>query len=109
VSQLHEILARCKCGVYLTVNQHRDNYESATDYLKSRASYSDECADTPADIVAKMIETDTIIELQFYPDTSIGCYILFHHDLDAAICEGVRILAEHDRTRARPLAGASTP
>ena len=32
-----------------------------------------------------MIETDTIVVLQFYPDTPIGSYSIWHHDLDAAL------------------------
>lgn len=34
-----------------------------------------------------MIETNTIVELQFYPDTPIGFYRVYYCDLDAALDE----------------------
>jgi hypothetical protein len=88
MDKLKELLARCKCGVFLTVNEHRDYYETATERLDELASM--ECPpEYTDDVRQKMIETDTIIELQFYPNTPIGSYRVVHHDLDAALDEAL--------------------
>lgn len=88
MDKLKQLLARCKCGVFLTVNEHRDYYQSATERLDELACM--ECPPEYTDEVrAKMIETNTIIELQFYPDTPIGSYTVLHYDLDSALDEAL--------------------
>ena len=84
MDKLKTLLARCKCGLFLTVNEHRDSYDSAEETLDDARGY--ECPPNISDDVrAVMIETDTIIRLQFYPDTPISSYEVWHHDLDAAL------------------------
>jgi hypothetical protein len=90
-NKLAQLLTHCKCGVYLTVNVHRDYYQSAEDRLSDL-----DCLECPprldSDIRNKIIETDTLIELQFYPDTPIGSYSIYHYDLDAALDKALNIL-----------------
>jgi hypothetical protein len=82
--KLKDLLARCKCGVFLTVNQHRDYYETAKKTLDEAQGH--ECPPEIEDDVRRvMIETDTIIRIQFYPRTPISSYEIWHHDLDAAL------------------------
>jgi hypothetical protein len=81
MDKLKELMRRCKCGVYVTVNLHRDNYETAEQALTDRI----DGRVVEAAIRAKMIETDTIIEVQFYPETPISFYWVMHYDLDAAL------------------------
>jgi hypothetical protein len=84
MNKLQQLLSRCKGGVYLIVNEHRDCYTSAEDQLKEIDLM--ECPPDIDDAVrAKIIETNTIIDLQFYPDTPIGSYSIIHHDLDTAL------------------------
>ena len=84
MKKLKELLARCRCGVYLTVNEHRDSYQTAAQVISDAAGF--ECPPhIHPDVKARMIETDTIVVLQFYPDTPIGSYSIWHHDLDAAL------------------------
>lgn len=91
MNKLKQLLARCKCGVFLTVNEHRDYYMSVIDRLEELA-----CRECPPqyteEVKAKMIETDTIIDLQFYPDTPIGSYSIYHYDLDLALEEALACL-----------------
>ena len=79
------LLARCKCGVFLTVNEHRDYYESAKHRLDDYYGSMKCPVDVPADMRQRMIETDTIIDLQFYPATPIGSYQILDCDLDSAL------------------------
>jgi len=89
--KLKEILNRCKCGIHLAVNEHRNYYLTAGQRLEEL--YTLECPPKIDDNVKKtMIETDTIIELQFYPDTPVGSYSVYHHDLDMALDEALECL-----------------
>jgi hypothetical protein len=44
------------------------------------------------EIANKMIEHNTIIDLQFYPNTPIGFYSIYHYDLEMALDEALEIL-----------------
>ena len=80
------LLERCKCGVYLTVNEHRGYYLTAEEEL-SETEY-----DIEHEVRSKMIDTDTIVNLHFYPDTPIGFYEINHYDVNAAIDKALSIL-----------------
>lgn len=93
VDKLKVLMAHCKCGVYLTVNEHRDYYNTAAQALEEAKQYECPPKINP-DIESKMIEMNTIIRLQFYPCTPIGSYDIWHHDLDSALDEALQILTE---------------
>jgi len=91
--KLKQLLAGCKCGVFLTVNEHRDYYETAEESLDE--ARGNECPPEIADDVrAQMIATNTIVRLQFFPHTPIGSYEIWHHDLDAALTEALACLEQ---------------
>lgn len=89
--KLKKIFGRCKCGVYLTVNQHRDYYQTAEQKLKE-LDMLDATSDIDPEVRRIMIETNTIVDLQFYPDTPVGSYSVYHYDVDAAINEALKCL-----------------
>lgn len=80
---LGEILKRCKCGIHITVNEHRDYYESVEQHLENLESFGD--LEIPPDVRQKMIGLNTVVQVQFYPDTPIGFYRIFHYDLPTAL------------------------
>ncbi len=84
MDKLKRIMELCKCGVHLTVNQHRDYYQTVDDFLHERNSFGDG-EDIPPDVWAECVRTDTIIDLQVYPHTPIGSYNVYHYDLDTAL------------------------
>jgi hypothetical protein len=86
MDKLKMLMERCKCGVHLTVNDHRNVYETAEQALENLPEFVQEIA---PEVRAKIIETDTLIDLHFYPDTPIGFYKVLHHDLDAALDEAL--------------------
>ena len=91
MDKLKELLSRCKCGVFVVVNEHRDYYQSAEQRLEELSLF--ECPSVITDEVrAKMVELDTIIDVQFYPDTPISSYSIYHYDLDAALDEALACL-----------------
>lgn len=86
MEKLQRLIARCKAGVYLTVNEHRDNYQNTEQYLAGLAKY--ECPpQIRAEVRAGILRTDTSVDLVAYPDTPIGSYQIIHYDLDAALTE----------------------
>lgn len=91
MDKLNELLKRCKCGVYLTVNAHRDYYRTAAQTLDELSKQEDP-PEIPDDVRQKMIESNTIIDLQFYPNTPVSFYVIYHHDLNAALDEALAIL-----------------
>lgn len=86
------ILARCKCSVTLTVNDHRNVYLSVADKIKEENDI--EAGVIPPDLAARMITAGTIVELQFYPDTAIGFYRVYGASLDEVLTKAVEVLKE---------------
>jgi len=84
MEKLNELIKLCKCGIYLNINTHRDEYKTVEEYFESPI-YKEDLDDMPAELFNKMKELDTIIELQFYPTTPVGFYKIYHYDLETAI------------------------
>jgi len=98
VDKLKELISMCKCGVFLTINEHRDYYQTAAETIKEILEHEhiDE-EDLPRDIQEKMIETDTIINVHVYPDTPIGFYDIYDYDLDRAIDRALQAVKEEHK------------
>ena len=91
MEKLSILLNRCKCGVYLTVNEHRDDYCSVEQWLNDKNDR--ECPpDIDQEMRQKMILTNTVICCQFYPDTPIGSYEVYHYDLNQCLEESLACL-----------------
>ena len=84
--RLTALTARCRASVTVSMNPHRDYYETPEVYIKGRDG------EVSSDELSEMVRTDTLIELQFYPDTPIGFFLLFGLDLDALLDEALEIL-----------------
>ena len=63
MDKLKELLSKCKCGVYLSVNEHKDNYLTTPQRLEEIEEYIDS-SEIPDDVREKIIETDTLIEIE---------------------------------------------
>ena len=89
MDKLKELLKCCKCGVFITGNEHRNYYITAETRLKELMEM--ECPpELTDDVRQKMIEMDTIINVQFYPNTPIGNYDIYHYDIDTALDEALK-------------------
>jgi hypothetical protein len=88
MDKLSQILSLCKCSVYLTIDEHKSYYESVEEFLTGRNSVNE----VDSEVLKKMIELDKVIDLQFYPNTPVGCYRLLHYDLDMCLYEGLKCL-----------------
>lgn len=97
---LEDIIKECECGVYLTVNSHKDYYMSVSDKIKEindidfgnnghHENYEPEI-DEP--LTKRMIDENCIYELQFYPRTPIGFHRVYGTSLDEVIGKASEIL-----------------
>lgn len=89
MSGLKKILERCKCGVFLTVNEHKDYYQTTAERIAELRDNDEEISDEAASL---MLSADKIVELQFYPDTPIGFYKVISHDFDDAVSKALKCL-----------------
>lgn len=80
MKRLKKLIDKSKCGVIITVNEHRNYYETIEENVSD-----DDRKEIDIDIWNKMIEMDTCVRLQFYPDTPIGFYLIHHYDVEKAI------------------------
>ncbi len=96
MSLLTELIARCKCGVHLHVNDHLDIYQTVEDavYELEEMGFV-----TDPDMRAKIIETGMLIDLQFYPHTPVGFYKVIHYDIEAALQEAIDCLNKEGLSR----------
>jgi hypothetical protein len=70
-----------KCGLYLQHNEHKDNYQSAEDWIEESDHYKNyEWKDDESK--RRAIEADEIWTLQWYPDTPIGFHSVAAPTLD---------------------------
>jgi hypothetical protein len=79
------LIEKCKYSVSLTVNSHRDNYESVEEWFNSNPIQEDFKTDIEPEVYEKMKELDTIVELQIYPTSAVGFYLIFHYNLELAL------------------------
>jgi hypothetical protein len=79
MQKLNLLKNKCKASISLLINPHRDYYESVIDYINGDKE------DIPNDVFSEMVKQDTVIHLQFYPDTPIGSYSVYHYDLEKAV------------------------
>jgi hypothetical protein len=92
MNDFKKIVARCKGSISLTVNEHKDCYDTVKDHIEDLSRCGD--LDISEEVYRKMISQDSCVCLHFYPDTPIGFYRIFHYDLDEALRLGVEALNE---------------
>ena len=95
MEKLSQLIALCKGSVTLTVNDHKDNYQTVEEFISHQFEVSTLQEDEmPLDVYREMIKRDTVIHLQFYPDTPIGFYEVYGYDLDMVLDHALAILVE---------------
>ena len=83
--KLKKLISRCKCGVFVSINEHRNYYESVKEYM----SDFEDRHDVDPDVMKIMMETNTIIDLHYYPNTPVGFTKIYHYDIDMALDEAL--------------------
>lgn len=88
MDNLKELMNLCKHSVSVEINNHRNYYESVEESLAGCSNYPQ------PEVLAEMIKTDTIIQVQAYPDNAIGFYCIYHYDLGTAINMVIKAIKE---------------
>jgi hypothetical protein len=93
MDKLKELLIICKASVSIQVNNHKDYYQTVADYIEDQSQLDEGLLkDIGEENYAKMVETDTIVEIQAYPDTPVGSYLIYHYNIDMAIDQMLNII-----------------
>jgi hypothetical protein len=79
MDKLKQLMARCACSVCVEVNPHRDTYDTVEQWIENTL------AEVSDDVRADMIRLNTVVDVQFYPDTPVGSLRVVHYDLDSAV------------------------
>jgi len=96
MNKLSQIQQKCKCSVSISINKYKDYYQTIQEGIDDVNRILGSCGSEPLskEMVNKMIECNTIIDLQFYPDTPVGSYSIYHYDLEMALDEALEILKQ---------------
>lgn len=93
---MEEIIKQCKAGVYLTVNKFKDFYlpivEAIQEINERGIEQKGEEPEIPEEMAQRMIEKNCLYELQFYPHTPIGSYIVYGTSMEEVITHALEIL-----------------
>lgn len=74
-----------KCGLYITINEHRDYYNSIEDAIKYLVADDELSYIEDKEIIDKIIENNCLVRIIAYTKTPVGSYELYHYDVDEAI------------------------
>ncbi len=90
MEKLKELISNCKFEVSLTVNCHRDIGDTVKAYF-TLPWLEEALLDIEPEVFNKMVELNTVVELQFYPDSSVGFYKVYHYDVEMAVDEALTL------------------
>jgi len=83
---LNKLISKCKCGVHVAINVHKDNYMSVSEYMEESDHISDEdILYIGENVLNQMIAKDTIVHLYYYLDTPVGYNEVYHYDINSAV------------------------
>lgn len=86
MSKLKKLISACKASVSININLHRDYYQSVEEYIGEQSLiYEELIEEIGKEVYEEMKKTNTIIEIQAYPDTPVGSYSIFHYDIEKAL------------------------
>jgi len=88
VDKLLELMSLCKCGISISINDHKDVYQTAEQRLADMEA-TGQLDDVDQQVIACIIERDCLIQIFAYPDTPVGNYACVHYDLELSLTEVV--------------------
>ena len=95
MEKLNKIYLLCKCSITISINDHRDYYQTAEQSLNEIGMMNEKLVqEIGEDVYNEMIKTNTIIHVQAYPDTPIGFYSIYHYDLESALDKTIEALTQ---------------
>lgn len=85
--KLQEIINKTKCGVSITINEHKNNYQTLEEYIRDLNVTDDDnnFYDLSKELYDEIIENGNFVEIIVYKDTPVGYYNVAHYDLETAL------------------------
>ena len=87
MNKLTQLQKKCKYGVLVFINAHRDYHQTAEEALEEDLEL-----DLTEEVVRKMVETNTIIHCSFAPERPDIVMDVYHYDLDKCFDECLAML-----------------
>jgi len=97
MDKLLRLQSLCKASIAVNINDHLVFYQSAEDFLNEEVDAFHlgermishekvlEELDVCSDTFKRMVDSNTVIHVQFFPHTPIGSYSIYDSDLDKAL------------------------
>jgi hypothetical protein len=80
MEKFKELVLLCKASVEISVNDHKDYYESVEQHINEEdREYIDK------EVFEEMVKRDIVVKVQAYPHTPIGFFVVYHYDIDKAV------------------------
>lgn len=92
------LAALCKCEVNITINEHTTSYQNVEQYLNDRED-DDTVKEIPPDTLAKMIEKNTMVWVSAYPNTPVGFFSAYDHDIETALDSVIKDIVEYNEPK----------
>ena len=92
MERLIYLSSKCKGGIILTIDGHKGCCTTIDKYINTPEFCGCKDGDIEDWIKDKIIELNTIVELQFYPDSPIGFYKIYHYDIEMAVDNAIKII-----------------
>ncbi|VVE64667.1 hypothetical protein PCA31118_01685 [Pandoraea captiosa] len=83
MTKLAQLLSRCRYGVFLNINAHRDQSIPIETWLDS-LSEEPGCA-ISATVRRGVVESGNLVDLQCYPHNALDGHHIVHFDVDVAV------------------------
>jgi len=90
MNYLQELNSMCHL-FSIEVNEHRLYYESVEEYFKDLPNKED-LKYIEKSVYEQMINQDTIIKVDIYPEHPVTFYTVYHYDIESALKEAYLIL-----------------
>jgi hypothetical protein len=80
MEKFKELVSLCKASVEISVNDHKDYYESVEQHINE-----EDREDIDKEVFEEMFKRNIIVKVQAYPHTPIGFFVVYHYDIDKAV------------------------
>jgi len=84
MEKFKELVLLCKASVEISVNSHKDYYETVEQHIKEK-----ERENIGKEVFEEMVKRDIVVRVQAYPDTPIGFFVVYHYDIDKAVASAL--------------------
>ena len=86
MKELKELRNKTKAWLFIEVDEHKTNYQSAREYLEEQSRIDEELKeDIWGEIYNEMIKRDSIVNIKAYINTPVWFKEVWHYDLIEAI------------------------